>query len=432
MAYILRVVSAAPSRANIAAKREFSALVSTLEEFPSIPLTSPAPSAASTASVTKLPSGLTVVSENASSSSTISMTFPNAGSSSESASDVGAALVNKCLAFKSGSGLSSALIARSLEEEGATPFVTTGRMGATIGYTAPPDKASVLVPLLATNCSFEKWDVSDAIKLAGVEVEDAMSNAQTVLSESVFAAAYGPQSPMGRPFYSTGASAASIKSFRESAYVLSGAVLAATGIPDHGAFVQSVEEGLSEAAIGSSTEAPTPLFVGGESRIYSPSAGFAHVAFAFPAPSSGPLLDVIKKCLNLSSLDNISSFGSSGLLGVYSHSSPIEASTAVDAMCSVVTTNPSTEVVETAKLLAKAEAIFALDSGSKNLAGCMTTSVLANGTFDASAIAASYDSISAADVAKVFSSMAKTIPAVAAVGDIVNVPYQGTIAAKFS
>ena len=116
--------------------------------------------------------------EDASSTSTVSLTFPNAGSASEDIAEPGAALANKAMAFKSGSGLSSALILRNIEDDGAATFSTAGRTGASVGYTAAPDKAVRLVPLLVTDCNFEKWDVRNAMTNAKFEAEEANSNAQ--------------------------------------------------------------------------------------------------------------------------------------------------------------------------------------------------------------------------------------------------------------
>jgi len=91
------------------------------------------------------------------------------------------------MAFKSGSGLSAAVIIRNLENDGAFPFATSGRTSATVGFTAAPDKAVRLLPLLATNCSYEKWDVRDALACAKVEVEAAASNAQVSFCDAIFA-----------------------------------------------------------------------------------------------------------------------------------------------------------------------------------------------------------------------------------------------------
>ena len=153
--------------------------------FCSIPSASPVTANASNSSITSLPSGLTVITEDASTTSTATLTFPYAGSSSETKFEAGAALANKAMAFKSGSGLSSALILRTLENDGAVPFATAGRSGATVGLTCAPDKVERLVPLLATECTFQKWDLKDAKKTADTIVQDAMTDAQVSLSSVI-------------------------------------------------------------------------------------------------------------------------------------------------------------------------------------------------------------------------------------------------------
>lgn len=406
-------------------------MLTAVEEFPGVPSTTPTQSKASTASVTTLPNGVTVVTEDASSTSTVSLTFPNAGSASESIAEEGAALANKCMAFKSGSGLSSALILRNIEDDGATPFSSAGRLGATVGFTAAPDKAARLVPLLATDCSFEKWDVRDAVKLAGSEAEEANSNAQIVLTEQLYAAAYGAQTSTGRSFYSTGASFATVKSFRNSAYALNGAVLAATGVSDHEAFVRAVEHGFSESKAGKVAEKTAAAYMGGEARVAAPSMGYAHVALAFDAGSASVALSsVLKHCINLAGTEGVSAFGAPGLIGVYGGADSAGASGIADALCTAVSA-PSTAVVERAKSLAKAEALFVLDGGSQSLADAMAKSVLETGSFSAEGVAASYDSITAQDVGAAFTAMVKSTPSMAAVGDISSVPYHAAVASRF-
>ena len=90
--------------------------------------------ARSSPSVSTLANGLTVVTEDASSSTTVSITYPKAGSASELPSEEGAALVNKCLAFNSGSGLSTMMIMRNIEDDGGVPFIEAGRFGLTHAY----------------------------------------------------------------------------------------------------------------------------------------------------------------------------------------------------------------------------------------------------------------------------------------------------------
>jgi predicted Zn-dependent peptidase len=396
--------------------------------FKRIPSTFPSASKASSASVTTLSNGLTVVSEDASTTSTITLTYPNAGSASETLGEYGAALANKFLSFKSGSGLSSAVILRNIENDGATPFATASRTSATVGYTASKDKAIRLIPLLATDCTFEKWDVRDAQALAKVEVEEALSNAQSVLTESIYAAAFGAQSAMGKPFYATSPGSSAIASFRKRAYGLKGAVLSATGIEDHEAFVKAVEIGFSESVVGEGGMAPKSVYLGGESRVHAPSAGFAHIVLAFEGVGSSAIMNVVKKCL---SSDAISGFSAPGLIGVYGGTVASDAAAMADSMVSAMTSVPSAETVEKAKALAKAEALFALDSGSQSLSKSMAASVLETGSFSAASLSAAYDSITVKDVAAVMETLAKSKPAMAAVGDLSSTPYQGSIVSKF-
>ena len=235
---------------------------------------------------------------------------------------------------------------------------------------------------------------------------------------------------MGKSYYSASATAVSIRSFRESAYALNGAVLAATGIEDHESFVKAVEEGFSESIVGTGAAgAASSAFIGGETRIHAP-AGYTHLALAFEGTASTPLMNVVKQCINLSS-DSISGFSAPGLIGVYGGAAPADAAAVADALCAAITSAPSADIVERAKGLAKAEAVFALDGGSLSLAEAMTLSVLESGSFSAGGVSAAYDAITAKDVAGAFEAMAKSNPAMAVVGDLSSTPYQGSISAKF-
>lgn len=410
-------------------------MVTATEEFPGIPSTSPSEASASKASTTTLSNGLTVVSETASSTSTISLTFPGAGSSSESSSESGAALANKFLSFKSGSGLSSAVILRNLENDGASTFTAVDKSSATVGYTASKEKALRLIPLLATTSSFEKWDVKDVQKSASIASEVAASDALSALSDSVFAASYGDQSAFGKSLYGSSATAAGIESFRTKAYVLNGAVLAATGIEDHESFVKAVEMGFSESAVGDTpASAVDSTFIGGESRIYSPSVGAAHITLAFQGPKgSKPLMDIIEHCINLSSSDAVSGYTSpsTGLVGLYTSS--LDGSSATDELCTVATSIPSAEIVARAKALAKSAALFSVDGAdSKTLASAMAGSVLELGSVGYADVAAAYDGVTVDQVQAAFTAMGSSVPSMASVGDLSTVPYQGSIAGRFS
>lgn len=260
---------------------------------------------------------------------------------------------------------------------------------------------------------------------------------QTVLTESLYSAAYGPQSPLGRTFYADGSNAESVQSFRDRNYVLSGAILAATGIPDHKSFVDEVQSAFSESPIGAPAPSISNLstFLGGESRVHAPSSGYSHVAIAFPVPNgtSSALSSVLKYCISLSSNGGISGFTSKGMLGAYGFSASSNAGAMVDALCSALIAAPDSMVIERAKVLARAEARFALDGDSRSIAKAMSDCVSETGSFSSTVIMDSYDAITSDQIINALKTITKAAaPAFAAVGDLTTVPYRGSIVSKFA
>lgn len=361
--------------------------------------------------------------ENAASSSTVTMTFPGAGSGSEAVDEAGAALINKCMMYKTGSGLSSAVILRNIDSDGGMTFTAVDRTSATIGFTIAPEKASRLIPLLATQCAFEKWDVREAKMTAKIEAEVAAASPQVTLTEGLFAAAYGPQSIMGRPLYSATASMDAIQAFYGRAYGVKGAVLAATGIADHAAFVALCEASLSEAPVGAGGSAVPAVYMGGESRVHIPGTYFAHVALGMPGTSNSVVANVVKHCL---ALTGVSAYTSSTLIGVYGSAAATSAGAMFDSLKASLAT-PSSAIIKRAKALARAEACLGLENGSQALAAAMTKGVLETGRFGG--LSAAYDAVSDKDVLDVFAAMQKSNPSLAAVGDLSYVPYHASILA---
>ena len=370
-----------------------------------------------------------MITEDAGTSSTVTLTYPKAGSANEMIHEQGAAYLNKHMNFKSGSGISSLAIHRTIEDEGGTPVTTVDRYGATLGFTVAPEKALGLIPLLATDCTFEKWDVRDAKEAAAKESDIANESAQIVLTEHLHAAAYGPQSPAGRPLYGVTCSNDVLKSFRARTYGLNGAILAVTGVKDHAAFCTEAANLLSESPVGNADPVAPISYLGGESRVSAPSTGYAHVALGFAGPASSAISDVVVQYLSLAGMEvGVSGFASKGLVGVYAGSE--STSSVVDSMVATVKGAASPALIQRAKNLAKAEALFALDGGSKSLAGVLTASVL-NATVVASAteVSNAYDAVTDKQVTDALSAMLKCNPSLAAVGDISMVPYQATVAA---
>jgi len=333
-----------------------------------------------------------------------------------------------------------------MEDDGATPFAASSRYGATVGFTAARDKAVRLVPLLATTSSFERWDVRDSKKSAMIEVNDALSSTQTVLTESLYSAAYGAQTNAGKAQYPlTQPTTGAVQAFRDRAYALNGAVLAATGIPDHAAFCDAVEYSFSESNVGDPGghhQGEAPVFIGGETRVHVPGAGFTHLALGLHVDSmSAALGQVTAGCIDVMTAGGgVSGFAApvgatgGGLIGAYAGSNIAgESPAALDRLCAVLTgPAPSADVVERVKALAKAKAVFQMEDGSKNLAEGLTQSVFERTA--SSAFGEEYDAITAEDVKLVFERMmgGGTPPAIASVGDTTSVPYLGAFSSRFS
>jgi len=409
------------------AKKEFSSLVAQDLEFPGLPDVSPEPAKATEASVTTLPSGLTVVTEGACSTSTVSITYPKAGSGEEALDEAGAAHINKCMGFKSGSDMSTLYIMRTMEMAGGVPFTKADRYSATLGYTANRETATSILGMLAVDSSFELWDVRDAKKHASLEAEEASTSAQIMLTENLFAAAYGPQTSAGRSFFmSTPPSSDLIKSFRARAYGMNGAVLTATGVSDHTAFCAEVSETLKDSPAGTADKSDAFTYIGGESRVSAPSAGYAHVALAFESTATSAVANVLKQALSIAGMEaGVEAFATKGLVGLYAGSE--DGAGLVDSMMNTLGA-VTPDVIKRAKTLAKFEALMALDGGSQTLAETMTASVLESGSFSGpAAIAKEYDGIADSAVSSELSAMVKKKPSLAAIGDIGLVPYHADI-----
>jgi len=432
-----RVLHRLSSSIRHGSRKEFSSIMNAVEEFPGIPETFSEASNASSVSVTTLENGVIVATEDSMSSSTVTLTHPLAGSSNELPGEEGASFLNECLNFRSGSGISSLMKMRSVEDQGGAPISFGSRFGSTLGYSASPDKTDFCLPLLATQCSFENWDVKDARALAATKSVEANESAQVVLTENIYAAAFGSHTAMGRPYFVDTSSVPvdALKSFRARTYELNGSVLAATGIKDHAAFVAKVSEAFSTATVGSPVqEINAAVYQGGESRI-SANTPLVHVALSFDASSCAtPLQNVVKHCFNMSRLDVSSFVADKGLVGVYWGGDTESALSMLDNMCEVVASLPNDDIIAQAKEAAKRDDLFALECGdSKDLAGLITKSVLKSETFTGAAeIVESYDSITTQDVQHAFAAILKTKPSLATVGNTGTVPYVGAIESRFS
>lgn len=410
-----------------------------VEDFPGMPdpiafVSQSTPRVAGRVSMSEICGGkIKVVTEDSCLASSVVLTYKaNGGSASELAGETGAAAVNKYLTFKSSEKAGSTLkTLRDMEDAGVTPYVKACRSNAQIGYTCARDTAMDFVQNLALDCKYAKWDVAEAIAKAQTEAAVAQTNPGLMLNEGLFTAAYGDVSPMSNSIYygSGGASRAGVMSFREREYYGGGeAVVAATGVEDHDAFVAAVADAFggygADSVVGASGS-----YRGGEYRLAT-SSGKAHVALAFAAPSDPVVCDILKHCLAASGCDT---FASDGLIGVHGESDAAGAATLTDSLVEALAAPISVEQIVSAKNSAKMNALLALEGyGSFSLANSLTIGAIAGSGNDAQDLASVYDEVPNEMVMAAATSLTKGNLSVSALGSIASVPYHATLSTKFA
>ncbi len=199
---------------------------------------------------------------------------------------------------------------------------------------------------------------------------------------------------------------------------------------NHSSFLKEVEEALGEVpSTLPASETADVAFVGGEARLFAPAGGSAHVALSVNAAVDYPTLSVLKHCVTLSS--SVSAFAVPGLLGVYGTAASDAAGELTDSLLSALSKPVTNDVIQRAKLRAKAEALLAIENGSKSLADIMTMNVLYTGSFTAASVAAAFDGITSKAVSDAFTAVKNKGVSLAAVGEIQNVPPHRIISSKF-
>mmetsp|Transcript_26875 Transcript_26875/g.41672 ORF Transcript_26875/g.41672 Transcript_26875/m.41672 type:complete len:461 (-) Transcript_26875:85-1467(-) len=385
---------------------------------------------------------LNVVTEDGSSSSSVLFTLKNAGgSAAELSGEGGAAAVNAYLTFKSSSSASTIKTLRDMHNSGAQPYPMlpskAGRTSAQFGYTCAPEYTADLVANLAMDCAYTKWDVQDAVNYAHVAASTALACPANVCEENIYVAAYGDASAMSNSVYCSSAiSRDAVANFREREYygaAAADAVLVATGVADHDAFVAAVTAafGAKEGTAAAGAVQGEHEYRGGESRVPVEGASRTYLRLAFAAPYCALVQDIIVATLQAQGVD---AFAQDGVLGVSGDATVAATPELVDALVAALAAPITAESAATGKLLAKASALMALEgTSSTSLAQSLTTgAVLGTEAYTPQDLAAAYDDIAVETVVAEAAKMKESVLAVSAVGGgLAAVPYHPTLAAMF-
>ena len=152
--------------------------------------------------VTTLPNGLRVSTQETYGQISTFALFVDAGSMYEQGPELGACHVLESTAFKASAGRSSDEIARFSQSHGITTSAVFNREVFMYKVDSLRGAAAASLALLADAVQrplFTPADLNTAAQVIAFQRDEALSQPQVLVSECLYAAAYGSETPLGRP-----------------------------------------------------------------------------------------------------------------------------------------------------------------------------------------------------------------------------------------
>ena len=243
-----------------------------------------------------------------------------------------------------------------------------------------------------------------------MDLETFAVDANLQLTEALYEAAYGENTPLGHAFYNpgTGVTASSLAAYRSKTFGASSLTVVGAGIAH--AQLLSLASALTESVpkSASAAAAPSSAYVGGEARVKATSDHtFVGLALAAPAKADAGALAVLAASWQAALPADASVFVLPGLVGVTGATSPASAGAYVDSLLKVL--KGVGKDFASAKKAAQVNALSKLDAA------------LFEGLADGSATVA-IDGVSEADVKSVHGKVWKGGLSIASLGDVSKVP----------
>ena len=457
-------------------QRRFLAQLSPAVPYPGIPKLmplseKPKPKTESTT----LPNGLRVVSEETYRASSSVGLFVDAGSRFETDANNGISHLLEHMAFKTTQNRSHQRVVRDVED-----------MGGNVGAAAAREYMVYTTDVLRTNldkelelCAetvlkpkFVPWDIEEQRKIIRYELEEMETNAQAMVSEMIFQAAYTDSSPLGRPLYMPKRNIEKIGAeqlfrFCDEHYVANRMILAGAGV-DHAEFVELAKKYFGNARSGAATPAVPPTkYVGGEQRLKAESP-FTQVALSFDVggwksehllpvcvlhmllgggssfspggPGKGMYSRLYTNLLNQHHwVESATAFNSIhnevGVLGVYGTCEPKDAGKLVDVLASelidVASKTPNEQETMRAKNQLKSSIVMNLDTTQVLMEDIGRQVLVFGKREDPASLCARIDKVTPQQVQKVAAAMLATPLTFAAFGDLSALPSYDTISKRF-
>lgn len=447
-------------------KRLFSQLPPHLE-LPGIPTLQPlSQKPKPKAELTTLSNGLRVVSEETYRANSSLGLFIDAGSRYETDANNGTSHLLEHMAYKSTEKRSHQRVVRDVED-----------MGGNVGAAAAREYMVFTSDVLRTNleqaielCAetvlapkFVEWDIEEQRKVIRYELEEMEKNAQAMVTEMIFQAAYSDSSPLGRPMYMPKRNIEKIGSsqlfqFCDEHFKANRMILSGAGV-DHAELVELANKYFGSAKSGG--DAPVveeTKYVGGEQRLKADSP-LTQVAICFdvggwnsdqllPAcvlhmllgggssfspggPGKGLYSRLYTNLLNqhywIESATAFNSINNNvGVLGVYGTCNPRDAGNLVSIMSSeilsIANKKPSAEETERAKNQLKSSIMWNLDQTQVLMEDIGRQMLTSGKREDPVQLCARIDQVTPDQLQKVVTSMISTPLTLAAFGDVSNVP----------
>jgi processing peptidase subunit alpha len=425
--------------------------------------------------MTVLPNGLKVVSEETYRASSSLGLFIDAGSRYETDANNGISHLLEHMAFKTTQNRSSLRVVRDVEDMGGNVGAASAR--EYMVFTADVlrtnlDRATELVAETVLKPKFAPWDIEDQRKIIRIELEEMEKNAQAMVTEMIFQAAYTDSSPLGRPLYMPKRNIEKIGSeqlvdFTNEHFQVNRMILAAAGV-DHAELVELAKKYFGSAKAGPAAKAiPPTKYVGGEQRLRADSpqtqvsicfdvGGWKteqllpvcvlHMllgggsSFSPGGPGKGMYSRLYMNLLNQHHwIDSATAFNSLhndvGLLGVYGTCAPKDAGKLVDVMASelidIASKTPTEEETMRAKNQLKSSIVMNLDT-TQILMEDIGRQVLVYGKReDPMSLCARIDQVTPQQVQKAAAAAIATPLTLAAFGDVSAVPSYDTVSRRF-
>lgn len=227
------------------------------------------------------------------------------------------------LGFKRTQSRSHAQLVRELEDIGALPTASSGREQIIYTVDLLRDNVERGLELLADavlNADPSADDIEGIKAIMAIQTQDLLDNPPALLQEFIHAAAYGRDSPLGRPLQCPldkidALSLDTMREFRSKYFVAENMVLAGSGV-EHDALVKYADKFFSKVPKGVSSApsaAAQPIvYTGGIETIPDAQAELSYAALAFPMAGGWHHDDLVPVCVLHTLLGGGDSFSAGG------------------------------------------------------------------------------------------------------------------------